>query len=841
MNTLRFRETTPARRILTIAVSLAALAGTVLLCVGQGDFTMAVVVGCAVVLSFYLTEWTGILRLNPFLANLAAIAAVALVGFDFLGGDRALQLIAIANLLVYLQIILLFQEKSVRVYWHLLLLALLQVVVGAALSLSATFGIVLLAFVALAAFALHVFFLADELGEFHSALQTPSPGAWGRRRDAKAPVSGRRSAAVPAEEPGLSRHAEGSQKPRPARRAYQTSGQRWPYAGLSMHFDPVSVPARTRSSGGLRSAARSTFAALAVALPVAALVFFAVPRMGTDPWRGGPADQQRAVGFSQEVRLGEMGTIAENTEVVMRVKFVDPKSGKGIKLANTPMLRGTVVTKYEQGRWTHHGGGYESKREEPDKPPDNADYFVQEIALEPLDEPVVFSIYPVYCRREGQPVAYDVDREQLVRQPETLVRSQLNLQLETTGIVDGKQVAITPAERRFDPRRDYRLTLPHRFHDRERSLTTIADVAERALQDAGAADADTFTICKTLERYLQLDGGFTYSLTSPPRTPGLDPVEDFVANNRTGNCEYFASALAMMLRSLKSPIPARVVIGYQGGEWNSVGQFYQFRQLHTHSWVEAYLQREELVKYVPDVRHYRNGGWLRLDPTAVTLASQQRAASGVLNSVRQATEFAELVWIKYVVGMTSRRQQEALYRPIQDAFRSLMDPVTFVASVESSLREWVRIVGNWLRGNWFSWRGGVAAMVCCLVAAGVYGLFRLIARALRRARNWQRRAARSRGPAVPFYDRLERMFAAIGIRRSAEQTQREFAMSVAGHLAESPATRPHAMLPRHIADAFYSVRFGHATLSASQEQELMAGLAALEGTLRETQLIGKPT
>jgi hypothetical protein len=181
--------------------------------------------------------------------------------------------------------------------------------------------------------------------------------------------------------------------------------------------------------------------------------------------------------------------------------------------------------------------------------------------------------------------------------------------------------------------------------------------------------------------------------------------------------------------------------------------------------------------------------------------------------------------------MTSRRQQESLYRPVQDAVRSLMDPVTFVSSAEASLRGWMTSIGNWLRGNWFSWRGGVAAMVFCVVAAGSYGLFRLLARVLGRVRSRKRRAARASGPIVPFYERLERMFAALGIHRSAEQTQREFAMSVVGHLAESPSTRPHAAMPRRIADAFYGVRFGKLVLSAEQEQELSAGLVALEGAL----------
>ena len=74
--------------------------------------------------------------------------------------------------------------------------------------------------------------------------------------------------------------------------------------------------------------------------------------------------------------------------------------------------------------------------------------------------------------------------------------------------------------------------------------------------------------------------------TGSPATR-IDPIEDFVANNPRGHCEYFAAALALMLRS--QGIPARVVLGYRCDEWNGPGKCYQVRQSDAHAWVEAYL------------------------------------------------------------------------------------------------------------------------------------------------------------------------------------------------------------------------------------------------------------
>jgi hypothetical protein len=76
------------------------------------------------------------------------------------------------------------------------------------------------------------------------------------------------------------------------------------------------------------------------------------------------------------------------------------------------------------------------------------------------------------------------------------------------------------------------------------------------------------------------------------------PIDDFILKHRYGNCEYFASALAIMLRV--ADIPSRVVGGYRGGTYNDMGQYYMVTQNEAHLWVEAYIP---------------GSGWLRLEPT----------------------------------------------------------------------------------------------------------------------------------------------------------------------------------------------------------------------------------
>jgi hypothetical protein len=102
---------------------------------------------------------------------------------------------------------------------------------------------------------------------------------------------------------------------------------------------------------------------------------------------------------------------------------------------------------------------------------------------------------------------------------------------------------------------------------------------------------------ETAERFLAFfRRGFTYSLENPPAVG--DPLEDFLLRRRSGYCEYYASALATMLRA--TGIPARVVAGYLGGKYNENGNYYIVTQAAAHTWVEAYLGEE---------------GWSRLDAT----------------------------------------------------------------------------------------------------------------------------------------------------------------------------------------------------------------------------------
>jgi hypothetical protein len=131
-----------------------------------------------------------------------------------------------------------------------------------------------------------------------------------------------------------------------------------------------------------------------------------------------------------------------------------------------------------------------------------------------------------------------------------------------------------------------------------------------------------------------LRSNFSYDLS--PGEPEDDPVLHFLFTSFKGHCEHFASAMVMMLRTLG--IPARMVGGYLGGEWNDLGQFYLVRQSDAHTWVEVWIQ---------------DNGWVPFDPTPEALMSKE---SSLKSQIVRLAEFIRFKWSYWVVNYNLERQ-----------------------------------------------------------------------------------------------------------------------------------------------------------------------------------------
>ncbi|HMO37613.1 MAG TPA: transglutaminase-like domain-containing protein, partial [Gemmatales bacterium] len=286
---------------------------------------------------------------------------------------------------------------------------------------------------------------------------------------------------------------------------------------------------------------------------------------------------------------------------------------------------------------------------------------------------------------------------------------------------------------------------------------------------------------KALEQYLS-GNEYAYSLERRRQDTNIDPTEDFLFNVKEGHCERFASALVLLLRA--QGIPARIVIGYRGLEWNDIGNYYIVRQYHAHAWVEAII----------DERTDRDGRriltWLVLD------ASPARDVNSEESGYAATISFARFLWEFFILDFAGQAQRARLMARLQHT--------------------WIgKFIAWW---NTLNAQQALAVVLPCLIVSVglVYGL--LVLRNRWRSRKF-RQLTRS-VISVPFFEQLLQLLSRKGIRPQLHETAQEFASGAEKKLAQKPATAPVAQLPSHIIPPYYAVRFGGNTL-ASDEQQLV--------------------
>lgn len=824
-------------RIVQIHIALLASVGALLLGVAQGDLLLAALVIFAAATSVVFTDILNWLRLNRVVANLAALLALFACLSDFFQAGIRNQLLAVANLLVYLQIVLFYQRKNQRLYWQLAVLSLLQVVVSAALNVPVEFGVLLVLYAAVAISTLTFFFLQREIARVTA----------------------------------LSRGGE-----RKRRRAKSASGAK-PSPGPAWRRLLETRPKVTLLLGGRRLAAevvgRSlTYQILVIGLMTLAfsvVLFFSAPRLESGGRQGTPARTQSIVGFNSEISLNELDKVLESDEVVMRISFRDQATNDLYRITGDPYIRGSVLADYvlDDGvaKWKQRSGWVnespESRarisdlisrepmpimdRDRPLRTPPRRMPVRQDVTLQPLSEPVLFAVFPAF--------GYDGTSEDVAIQPLTQqlysrkhmherARREYRYSLLTTGLLGGLQVDVTPhAIRR-------RLLWNNFYLDQEMEqltefdaqrfpqLKAIADGIAQRQQLTGARRA---VLARALRDQFIESGDYTYSLDfrGVQRTPGIDPVEDFVANHRTGHCEYFASALALMLRS--QGIPSRLVVGFHCGEYNTVGGYYQVRQRHAHAWVEAYLEPADVPQELPpdsDVGPY--GGWLRLDATpGANVDRSESMDRDAMDVVDDVLDYARLLWSDYVLGLTATRQKEVIYDPVTEK----ADPESW-ASFWSDMKRRRQETAQWLQSYLFSpYTLSVAALVAMLASlrwARVRGQHPASQPVARRVSRWTARLTgqasgdQSALPAVQqvrFYRRFERLMNRLSLWRSPGQTQREFAAVAEVRLQEIVGSDGlENQFTERIARDFYHVRFGGRPLSSEETAGVEAALESLE-------------
>ena len=363
---------------------------------------------------------------------------------------------------------------------------------------------------------------------------------------------------------------------------------------------------------------------IAQAVPVMLVAFLLFPRLPAPLW-GLPEDAFDAVtGLSETMTVGDITRLGLSNDIAFRVQFHGPEPR-----ARSRYWRGPVLW-HSDGR-TWQVGAF------PDRPAPvehQGQRYFYTVTLEPHRKRWLLGLDVVTGRDKD--IIQTADYALKSAQP---VRTRLRYDLEST--LDYPMLELSEAER------SAALALPAGLHPRARAL------AEAWRKQAPAAG----DIIASALRFFRA-GKFYYSLT-PPTLPG-DTVDDFLFITREGFCEHFASSFVILMRA--AGIPARVVTGYQGGEYNAVGDYMVVRQRDAHAWAEVYL-------------HER--GWLRIDPTAavaperVSLGFADASPRGAPNrgfgreglsgrfwtQLRDAVDAATYGWNQWLLGYTAQQQR----------------------------------------------------------------------------------------------------------------------------------------------------------------------------------------
>lgn len=532
-------------------------------------------------------------------------------------------------------------------------------------------------------------------------------------------------------------------------------------------------PAIGRRLGLLTALSGTAILLLTVAL------FFVLPRTARSALERLMPASQRVSGFAPEVELGRFGAIVSSRRPVLHALFQGEEPPPGLH------WRGSALAEFDGRRWYNSPRLDQSLRV-------SEDGLVQLVSDDQRRRPgrrmtyeVVLDFASQYLFFSGLPENLRIGTDRLVRSATGSVKLPFGpeggLRYVVYSFADNREVLdeappppLSPADRTFY------LRLPAV----DRRIPELArTVSGSAISDAGRARA--------VERYLRTR--FAYSLDASP-APAQDPLADFLFVRKRGYCEYFASAMAVMLRELS--IPSRVATGFLGGVPNPLTKWMVLRASDAHAWVEAWIPGQ---------------GWTSFDPTPAS--PDGGPGSGFLARINIYLDAADTFWQEWVVGYDPDRQLTLAFRV--DQSRRLGVPWLVSVYNRISALRWPGPAGA-------GTAGGLVLAICCMVAAAV--LFRRrIARALIRGR----RSRPGTGSSAALHEaaRLYRsMLVALrkrGIEKSPFQTAGEFAAGLSDY--------PASPLVTEFTFWYESVRFGR---NAEQVQRLAVLLRRIEALPR---------
>src|SRR5215469_12945652 len=560
------------------------------------------------------------------------------------------------------------------------------------------------------------------------------------------------------------------------------------------------VPAHRGTARKLsRSLSLASLSVAVGAIVVGGMFFFFFPRFSAGYLGRVSFSPTLMTGFTEDVELGQIGEIKKSSAVVMRVETDKPVGYEWLR------WRGIALTTFDGKRWSSNGGNAQSLRPGADgwiHTPDAAQKgntlgqtIHYTVFLEPVATDAVFiagkalSLQGNFSGGTTNSFAAMQRNYLFMDATETFKNPFRNFAtIRYAGISrlpprDAGKLRAAGTEYSSDIISTY-LQLPDRLDRR------IPELAREITKNAQTP----FDKALRIETYLRTRFAYTLNLTGKP---GQDPLAHFLFETRAGHCEYFASAMAIMLRTLG--IPSREVNGFLPGEYNDLGGDYIVRASDAHSWVEVY---------------FPGTGWLTFDPTPAAPES----AGGFRARLGQYIDWMELSWREWVINYDLNHQMQ-LSRILRQ--NSVDWTVTTRRRFRNLENRGIEALVAWQRSHG---RLGLAVPIVALLLLVVlrfqwiralFNWFSLI---------WQTNLSpvQRNNPqlASRLYAELLRVLARRGFTRNEAQTPMEFADSLALQPGLAPAVR-------EFTDLYAQARFGGVACDAFRLHALLEQIRAV--------------
>jgi protein-glutamine gamma-glutamyltransferase len=539
------------------------------------------------------------------------------------------------------------------------------------------------------------------------------------------------------------------------------------------------------------SLARITPALVLMILAGAAAVFFLLPRMSAGYLGGYSFGNDLSTGFSDRVELGRIGQIQQSDALVMHIQIDGDQHGQ-----YALHWRGVALSSFNGKSWSNPHDSYPLARQAdggfaiPLFSQGTAPGVMQAASSQKsrlihyrvLMEPIgtnVFFLAPWARRVNGAYRALQIDSGGAVSDVDTQ---------RSVSTYEADSDISRPSPQQLREAGDPLPQFPSLYLKVPELDPRIPQLAARITASA----SNSYDKATALEQYLQSHYGYTLRL---PSAPVADPLANFLFERKQGHCEYFASSMAVMLRTLR--IPSRVVNGFRSDEFNDVTGNYVIRAKNAHSWVEAY---------------FPGYGWITFDPTPGGAVGIPQGWSRAMLYLDAAASF----WREWVVSYDSSHQY-ILGRTVVSGTRSSWERARMWARLRyARLMSLARRSERRVEHSPIRWL--VVSLAIALLLLGLANAAR-IARLIRLKRLQTHPERSPDQAAIMWYERMARYLARRGVRKSTSQTAQEFVRVI-----EDERLRTRV---EQFTQAYESARFGNSEDDALQLPKLYEEVEAV--------------